>query len=77
MTEFEKEIEERIQQTLKSKQRLSVKLPIENIVGPVIPMNTEDSKPKAPLTTKTPSQNAFAFGKELHSTRSPEETGSS
>jgi hypothetical protein len=42
-------------------------------------MNNEDSAPKVPLTTKNPTQGGFAFGKEVtaHSTRSPEETGSS
>jgi len=35
--------------------------------------------PKVPLTTKNPTKTGFAFGKDVmaHSTRSPEETGSS
>ena len=79
MQDFEKEVEDRVMKQIKSKQRLSVKLPIEPTVGPVVPMNNEDSAPKVPLTTKNPTQGGFAFGKEVtaHSTRSPEETGSS
>ena len=49
-------------------------------MGPVVPMNNDDTeKPKVPLTAKNPGQGSFAFGKDVtaHSTRSPEETGSS